>query len=337
MPDANRALFEQVADMVIEEDFMAGPKTPSFVDLMSLQFSEEEARLALQVRTTGGTLTELSAKTHLPPEALHSRLLTMADKGTIFYDSGPDPVYRIIKMAAPGFIETGLWGGIKYPFTVRLAKAINQVLKDWSAEKLCTLGVPFAPVWAAVDTLPAGSDPALNLAEAVRHEGHWSVSPCPCRLSQWIADPGNHCDHMLETCIHTGDQSRWAVKHGLARELTFDELVALLKACNEDGLVHTLNIQNCICNCCNDCCAIFFGQNQGHKVFVPSPFVPQVAPEACNQCDTCVGRCPVKALSRAEFDEAVSVDAKTCVGCGVCITACSTAALQLGPRPAEAA
>lgn len=336
MTDKSANVFEQVADMVIEEDPIAGPKTPAFVTLMSLQFSEAEAKLALQIRTTGGTLDELAAKTGMKKEKLQRMLLTMADKGTVFYEPGDNPTYRIIKMAAPGFIETGLWGGIKFPYSVELAKAINQVLKEWSSEKLCNLGFPFAPVWAGTTTLPADADPALNLAEAVRHEGHWSVSPCPCRLSQWITEPGNHCSHILETCIHTGDQSRWAVKHGMARELTFEELVDLLERCNKDGLVHTLNIQNCICNCCNDCCAIFHGQNRGHKVFVPSPFVPEVDAESCNACNKCVDHCPVHAISADEYEESVAVDYETCIGCGICVTACKPDCLTLIPRPAAA-
>jgi Pyruvate/2-oxoacid:ferredoxin oxidoreductase delta subunit len=337
MTAKNMEVYEQVADMVIEEDIVAGPKTPAFVELMSLQFTEAEARLALQIRTTGGTLDELAQKTKIKKEKLQKMLHTMADKGTVYYDSGSDPVYKIIKMAAPGFIETGLWCGIKYPFTVQLAKAINQVLKDWATEKLCKLGFPFAPVWAGVKTLPADASPAENLAEAVRHEGHWSTSPCPCRLSQWIVDPGNHCDHILETCIHTGDLSRWAVKHGMARELTFDELVALLDACNQDGLVHTLNVQNCICNCCNDCCTIFYGQNRGVKVFAPSPFIPQVDEESCNGCNKCVDRCPTKAIAAGEEEDFVTVDYEKCIGCGICVATCKPHFVSLTRRPAAAA
>lgn len=333
MSDQVPNVFEQVADMVIEEDPIAGPKTPAFVRLMSLQFTEAEAKLALKIRTTGGTFDELVERTGVKPDKLRKMLDRMADKGTLFYEPDQEnPVYRIIRMAAPGFIETGLWGGIKYPFTVELAKAIHQVLKEWSEHKLCTLGFPFAPVWAAMDALPEGSDPALNLAEAVRHEGHWSVSPCPCRLSQWIADPGNHCEHILETCIHTGAQSRWVVKHGMGRELTYGQLVELLEKCSADGLVHTLNVQNCICNCCGDCCAIFYGQNKGHKVFVPSPFVPEVAEDDCNNCYQCVDGCPVTAIARA--DEAVSIDREKCIGCGVCVVNCKTEALRLVQRDA---
>jgi Pyruvate/2-oxoacid:ferredoxin oxidoreductase delta subunit len=339
MSEKDLEIFAQVADMIVETDPVGGPKTPAFVRLLSLQLTEAEARLALKIRTTGGTLDELVERTGVKKDKLQKMLLRMADKGSVFYEPGDDPVYRVIGMAAPGWIETGLWGGIKFPFSVELAKAINEVLKEWSDEKLSKLGFPFAPVWAAVDALPKDADKSLSLAEAVKNEGHWSVSPCPCRLSQWITDPGNHCEHMLETCIHTGGQSRWVVKHGMGRELTYEELVDLLKKCSEDGLVHTLNIQNCICNCCSDCCAIFYGQNKGHKVFVPSPFVPEVAEESCNNCNQCVERCPVHAIKEAnadEMEEAVSIDHETCIGCGVCVITCKPDALRLVQRAAAA-
>jgi len=340
MSETNLEVFEQVADMIVEADIIGGPKTPAFVRLLSLQMTEAEARLALKIGMTGGRLDELVERTGMKRDKLLKMLHRMADKGSVFYEPGDDPLYRVIGMAAPGWIETGLWGGIKFPYSVELAKAINEVLKEWSDEKLAKLGFPFAPVWVALDALPEDADKSLSLAEAVKNEGHWSVSPCPCRLSQWIADPGKHCEHMLEACIHTGGQSRWVVKHGMARELTYEELVELLKKCSEDGLVHTLNIQNCICNCCNDCCAIFYGQNKGHKVFVPSPFVPEVTEETCNNCNQCEDRCPVNAIKAAnaeEFEEAVSIDHDTCIGCGVCVVTCKPGALRLVTRPAAAA
>jgi len=338
MTDTGPDIFEQVADMIIEEDFMAGSKTPAFVRLLSLQFTEAEARLALQIRTTGCTLDELVTRTKLKKDKLEKMLYTMADKGTVYYEPGENPTYRIVKMAAPGFTETGLWGGIKYPFTVQLAKEVHEVTKEWALEKLGKLGVPYAPVWAAVNTLPADASPAENLAEVVRNEGHWSVSPCPCRLSHWIADPGNHCDHMLGACIHTGDLSRWTVKHGMARELSFDELVALLEQCSRDGLVHTLNIQNSICNCCNDCCPMFLARQHGAQVFLPSPFVPQLDEDSCNGCNQCVDRCPVHAITAAEEQhEPISVNYETCVGCGVCVNTCKPQSMTMMRRPAAAA
>ncbi len=326
-------VYEQLADMYVQEDpaGIGGPKTPAFLKLLSLQFTKAEANLALQIRFTGGKLNEISEKSGIKEEKLEKMLYKMADKGTVFYNpDDDDPVYSIVATAAPGIIETGIWCGIKYPFSVELTKTLYQYLKEWSEEKLCKLGMQFAPVWAGTNTLPDDAVDAENLVEVLRGEGHWSVSPCPCRLAHWLVTPGNHCEHISQTCLHTGALSKWAVKHGMARELTFDQMVEFMEECNEDGLVHTLNIQNCVCNCCNDCCAIFHGQNLGHKVFVPSPFMAQVGEETCNACEKCASRCPVNAI---EVDDFASVNHDKCLGCGVCIPTCKTEAMKLVRRP----
>ena len=324
-------VYHKLADMIDEEDIVGMAKTPALLKLLSLQFTPEEAQLALHVHLTGGTLDEIAERSGGEKGKLKKMLNTMADKGTVYIDPGKDdPMYKVVGSAAPGLIETGLWGNIKYPFSVELGKAINQVLKEWSEEKLCKLGFPFAPVWAGMAALPDDAQPSENLAEVLREAGHWSTSPCPCRLSHWLVDPGNHCEHILETCIHTGDLSRWTVEHGMARELTYDELVDLLKKCTEDGLVSTLNINNCVCNCCDDCCAIFHGQNQGVQVFLPSPFMAQVDTETCDACETCADRCPVGAI---EVNDHAVVDQEKCLGCGVCVPSCTTDSIKLIRRP----
>jgi len=333
MAENEMELYEKLVDMIVAEDFMSGPKTPAFIELMSLQFTKSEARLALKIRTTGGTLSELSEKTGIKADKLKATLLTMADKGTVFYDPGmADPVYRVVKMAAPGFIETGLWCGVKYPYTIELGKAIYKVLQEWSEEKLCKLGFAFAPVWCATKALPADAKPEENLLHVIKGEEHWSVSPCPCRLAHWIEDPGHHCDHILETCIHTGEQSRWCVEHGMGRSLSHKELEEYLEKLNEDGLVHTLNVQHSICNCCDDCCAIFHGEKQGKKVFIPSPFVAEVQEDLCNQCGKCEPRCPASAI---EVEETCSIDREKCIGCGVCVTTCKLDGLYMVRRNPE--
>ncbi|MCK4362341.1 MAG: 4Fe-4S binding protein [Dehalococcoidia bacterium] len=325
-------VYQQLADMIDEEDVVGIQKTPAVLKVLSLQFTPEEARLALQVHLAGAKLDEIAERSGIKKGKLKKLLNTMADKGTMFIEPGKeDPTYKVVGASAPGLTETGLWGNIKYPFTVELGKALHQVLKEWSEEKLCKLGFPFAPVWAGTLALPDDVQPSENLAEVIRDAGHWSVSPCPCRLSHWLVDPGNHCEHILETCIHTGDLSRWAVEHGMARELSYDEVVELLRECNRDGLVHTLEINSVICNCCDDCCAIFHGHKLGAPTFIPSPFMAQVDEETCNACKTCAERCPVGAI---EVDDFSSVNQDICIGCGVCVPTCKTKSMRLVRRPA---
>lgn len=325
-------VYQQLADMIDEEDVVGIQKTPAVLKVLSLQFTPEEARLALQVHLAGAKLDEIAERSGIKKKKLKKLLNTMADKGTMFIEPGKeDPTYKVVGASAPGLTETGLWGNIKYPFTVELGKALHQVLKEWSEEKLCKLGFPFAPVWAGTLALPDDVQPSENLAEVIRDAGHWSVSPCPCRLSHWLVDPGNHCEHILETCIHTGDLSRWAVEHGMARELSYDEVVELLRECNRDGLVHTLDINSVICNCCDDCCAIFHGHKLGAPTFIPSPFMAQVDEETCDACKTCAERCPVGAI---EVDDFSSVNQDICIGCGVCVPTCKTKSMRLVRRPA---
>ena len=329
-PSEAQALYEKLAEMIGKEDITGMPKTPAFLELLSLQFTPEEAQLALHVHLTGAKLDDIAERSGIDKKKLKSMLLTMADKGTVRYKIDEEyPVYYVLGMVAGGLTETGLWGNIKYPFTIQLAGALHQVIKDYSEQILCKLGFPYAPVWAAIDALPDDAQPSENLAEVLKNAGHWSVSICPCRLSHWIVDPGNHCGHMLETCMHSGDLSRWAVKHGLARKITYDEALERLRQCNRDGLVHTLDINSIVCNCCNDCCGIFYAYSFGTPTFIPSPFIAHADESDCNACGLCADRCPVGAIT---VEDTASVNTKLCLGCGVCVPSCDTKAITLKRR-----
>jgi electron transport complex protein RnfB len=331
---AEKDFFEQLAQMISEEDMVGQPVTPAFLRLLRLQFTEEEAGLALKMRLTGGTLDQLSPKLGMDSDRLLEKLMAMADKGTVIYDpADEDPVYRSVGTTAGGLTETGAWGGVRFPFSVQLIKEMNQVMKDHAEGALAKLGFAYTPVWAGMLALPEDAAPSENLAEAVKDAGHWSVSLCPCRMSQAMVDPENPCRHMLEACVHTGPLSRWAVKHGMARQLTHEELVELLKKSNQDGLVHTINLLGQICNCCHDCCGIFYSYRMGAPTFIPSPFMARAAEEACTACSTCADRCPVDAI---EVGDHAVVDQAECLGCGVCVPTCPAKAIRLVRRPEPA-
>ncbi len=324
-------VYEELAEMIGKEDVVGMPPTPSLLKLLSLQFTPGEAGLALRIHLSGGTLDELAGRTGIGKTQLKDRLLAMADKGTIVYDPAEeDPVYKVAGMTAGGLTETGVWGGIRFPYTVQLGMAMYTMLREHAELSLAKLGFGYTPVWAARAALPKDALPAEDLSEAIKGAGHWSVSPCPCRLTRALVDPGNACKHMLHTCVHTGALSRWAVKHGMARELTYDQMLQLLRECNEDGLVHTINIYGQICNCCSDCCGIFHTFKMGAPTFSPSPFVAQSDQETCNACGTCVERCPVGAV---QVDGRAVVDGAVCIGCGVCVPTCKGKAMELTRRP----
>ena len=48
--------------------------------------------------------------------------------------------------------------------------------------------------------------------------------------------------------------------------------------------------------------------------------------DACVSCGSCVGACPVGAIS--EGDGKYVIDAGTCIDCGACESACPTGAIE---------
>jgi NAD-dependent dihydropyrimidine dehydrogenase PreA subunit len=204
-------------------------------------------------------------------------------------------------------------------------KALHKFQFDFSRECLPRINFP-VQVWLTPDALPDDADTTENVAEMIKGAGHWGVSTCSCRLPHWIADPGNHCNHLLETCLFLGDMARWGIEHGMCREITYEEAVELLRKCNEDGLVHSYDPNDFICNCCSDCCVFHVGIRQtGAKLLQPSNFVAYIDDSTCQACGTCAERCPMGAI---EVSDQASVDKPKCIGCGVCFPTCSSSSIR---------
>ena len=100
---ADNDLYLQLIEMVNKADphVIGLPTTPAMLKVLSLQFTPEEAKLALQIGTTGGTLSELSAKTGIEQAKLKKKLETMGYKGALWIDPDKeDPTYRVVGSCA---------------------------------------------------------------------------------------------------------------------------------------------------------------------------------------------------------------------------------------------
>ena len=304
---------------------------PSIMQVLRLQYTSKEAELAVKVGLKGIKLDEVQRRTGIDKQELNRMLNRMADKGTMWITPGEEnPNYRSVGIGGPGLIETGAWGNIRFPYSVQLLKAMARFQHEWATKAMPALGFPTNRVWPSPAALPDDAQPSDNVAEMMKQAGYWSVSTCSCRLPHWVAAPGHHCNHILETCLILGKMGRWCVEHGMAREISYDRAVDLLKRCNEDGLVHTYDPSWAICNCCADCCVFFVSLREtGANVLQRSNFVAHVDQKTCAACGTCADRCPVDAIV---VDDFAVINKDKCLGCGVCFPTCATRSVCLVRR-----
>jgi len=168
-----------------------------------------------------------------------------------------------------------------------------------------------------------------NVAQIIDRARSISVTKCTCRLSM------RKCDRPLEVCMQVNKAADYNIDRGTGRQLTKDEAMAMLRECEEAGLIHvTMNrseADNFICNCCPCCCQTMPVLIKGGiHVVDPSRFVAQVDEEACSGCGLCHERCYFGAISFSEGEGSASVvDTAQCMGCGLCLVTCPEEAIDL--------
>jgi len=183
-------------------------------------------------------------------------------------------------------------------------------------------------------------------SEVIHTAKHIGVGLCYCRHKQ--RHLGQACDQPLDICLTFNTSAASLVRHGHARAIDRVECLDLLDEAMERGLVQFgENVQervNFICNCCGCCCEALLAQKRFahlHPVHT-SNWLPEVDAAACNGCRRCETACPVDAISMTAPDEpyrpglrTARIDEELCLGCGVCVRACTRTALHLEPRAAR--
>ena len=173
------------------------------------------------------------------------------------------------------------------------------------------------------------------------------MDTCLCRES-------NDCKDFPHDvgCLFLGEAGKIIEKHGLGRQLTYEEACARVDKAAEDGLMGQAvwveveqllwGIRNDqmdkfleICFCCPCCCiAVRLSRNATPKErhrFHPAGWtaVPdRTKCVGCKKCITAKNGCPVEAISIGE-DGKVVIDQEICVGCGICKSRCNFDAIKI--------
>lgn len=318
---ADIAYCKQLAEAVGAGDSPLVPK------IFNALVNDDEAKVLLAAAPPA-TVEELAGKTGLSADTIATMMDSLFHRGLIFKATrdGAKKFYRV-KTIPQMHDSTTLTPGI--------SRSILDLWKEYMDKEWPAYGNKI------MDLLPGSIMRVIPVNEGIEPESRilayddvvkiienakaLSVTKCSCRVIDGA------CDKPLEVCMQVDRAAEYNIERGTGRSLSKSEAVAMLKMCEDEGLVHVADnrqvIGHVICNCCKDCCLNWPIMKGPKKWVAPSRFEAVVDADLCIGCETCVDRCFFDALTVT--DDVASVDSNKCLGCGVCTVSCPTEALKL--------
>ncbi|TAL33023.1 MAG: hypothetical protein EPN93_15270 [Spirochaetes bacterium] len=323
----------EALQQIIDTHPSTAPRTDTFIEILKILFTPEEADVALVMSFKPLALAKIAQAASLDEKTAGERLEKMANKAIIFSKEKDGAKSYGLVPTIPGLFEFPFMKGGGTPMHDTLGKLWSKYHHEALGASFAGNPTPLMRVVAVEKSLAPQSrvHPYEEVAKLIDNSDYVALTKCACRVSV------GKCDKPKDVCIIFDSAAKFLVERGYARQASKDEAKDALKRSDEAGLVHTSNNSkdraSVICNCCPCCCTILRGRtelNHPHA-FEPSRFEARVDGAACTGCEICVTeRCPVKAIEMKDGIAVVSAD--TCIGCGLCATGCPAEAISMAER-----
>ena len=307
------------------------PATDSGVEIKLLKriFRPEDIELFCDLRLSFETTQQISDRTGRPMEGLEQHLMAMQERGQIFgVDVGGVKLFKMVP-----------WVFGIYEF--QLPHLDRELAEMWE-EYLKVYGEQFFRNKPQLMQVVPVEKEIPNMQQALAYEQvsniiensqSFAVFDCICKKEKKLLDDG--CDKPLEICTAYAPIPGVFDNSDHYRTLSKDEAYGVLNKAEEAGLVHlTWNVEQghyFICNCCGCCCGVLRGINDlaiNASDVINSYYYAEIDADTCVACGTCKDeRCQVNAIE--EGDDAYRVIREKCIGCGLCVTTCSSEAMKL--------
>lgn len=312
---------------------VGAPESGEFLEILKILFRPEEVELAVHLDFKLKKAGEVAREAGLDPGDVPGMLEAMADRGAVLAKKVDGEMAYALLPNYPGLFEYPFMKGMDAETQQRLARLWHAYYMKAMAAELASANPPWSRVFPAEEALPEEYEilPFEVASRMIAGAGTVALANCPCRIS------AGNCSKPLDVCLSFGGAARFLEERGMARIISLEEALEVLKRAEKEGLVHTgsNNADRLIfmCNCC-PCCCHFLRLITDHNytdALAKSSYRASLNSTECSGCGTCAEeRCPVKALTM-EGDAAV-LDAGRCIGCGLCVSTCPTGALTLVKR-----
>lgn len=331
----------------LNQNAVKRPPLPSVINFLREIFTEEQAAMAAQLPLGAHTLKSLAKQLNRNEAALENMLEAMADEGIMFAaKAATGEMEYSLPPFAPGILELQYLKGEETEKAKKRHALVSKMNEELGpmAEKLYQdveeankrIGNPGLRTLAVEEELPGNAAVATweRISEIMAKEKSFAVGTCTCRQdSKFEGNPCKVDGAPLEACVYFGKVADYIVDRNFGKRYTREELMALLKTCEQKGLIHNINNfmgdNIVLCNCCGCCCHIMkpMLKHRGLKMIAGSNFMAVVDPETCIGCGECVDLCQVNAIETA--NDIAQINADYCMGCGNCVSQCPSGSLAL--------
>ena len=309
----------------------------TFKEALKIFFTQDEAELAIQLQLKPETIANLCKRIDKAEHEIYPLLKSMAQNACVWEgEVQGQKTYQLFE-----------WISMMENFMRRTDKVdpfVEKMIKWWEDFKLMDDGFEIKPT--PLRTLPVGVEiekisgilPYESITQVIRKQDYIAVAECYCRKPKRLMGEES-CAHPLDVCLIFGSYARHLVNYGYGKRLSQEETLALIKDCEERGLVHMSdNIKDItwLCNCCGCCCISLSSHVKlGRTDTTSSDFIISFDSDRCTEggiCGNCVDRCQLKAIVIEKEGDMPIIDYDKCIGCGSCSYKCPGDALSLKRR-----